>query len=116
MGAEWTEERIGELRKMAKAVVEYVGCGGSTDVFIEAVSTMEDMLSAKAVLSLLDALEEASEGERSKNGELQLASEQLSRCAAELEEARSERDAWREAVSSGRLLLNAVHPQNANLP
>ena len=44
-------------------------------------------------LSLLDALESARESERSKNAELQLASEAVSRCSMELEGARAERDA-----------------------
>lgn len=59
MSDEWTEERLTELRKTAQVVVDYVDYGGQIGVFLEATAALEDMLSAKSVLSLLDALEEA---------------------------------------------------------
>lgn len=94
----WTQERIAQLR---------ADCFDRTDVFLGTY-----VIQAADLRSLLDELESACKAERNKNAELILASEQLSACSAELESVRSERDALVEGLRSGRLLANAVHPEN----
>jgi len=96
-GTSWSAERITELRQLAQDVVDatlnYIQSDSVDD--LRALETARQAYrrqepNAETVVSMLDELESARAAERSKNAELQLASEQVAACTAELENLRRE--------------------------
>lgn len=116
MGEEWTKERIADLRLRATALRDaerqvtaesaaLVHTGAWSAPLDDAISARDraaaavaEVLTGAGVLSLLDALEEARESERSKNAELQLASEALASAVTEIHDLRLQLETRNEAV------------------